>query len=154
MDRRGQPRCSQCPDRDDRDPLAVLAETIGQVDPSLPAQTITAAARRVFSRPAKLRQLAWAIEDQPELLAGDGARAPIPGVLRLIGELCDAGAQVITRPAARAASASSSFTAGSTGCGAVAPALPGPGRSPAPGAEQCARQPSATSTAGRRARTA
>jgi hypothetical protein len=98
-DRRGRPRCSQCPERDDRDPLAVLAGTVRQLDPSLPAGTITAAARRVFSRPAKLRQLAWVIEDEPELLAGGGARAPIPGVLRLIDELCDAGAQALARPA-------------------------------------------------------
>ena len=98
-DRRGQPRCGRCPDRDDRDPLAVLTETIGQLDSSLPAETIAAAARRVFYRPAKLRQLAWVIEDEPGLLTGGGARAPIPGVLRLIDELCDAGAQAITRPA-------------------------------------------------------
>jgi uncharacterized protein YidB (DUF937 family) len=98
-DRRRQPRCSQCPDRDDRDPLAVLTETIRRLDPSLPAETISAAACRVFSRPAKQRQLAWAIEDEPELLTGGGARAPIPGVLRLIDELCGAGAQALTRPA-------------------------------------------------------
>ena len=98
-DRRGQPRCGRCPDRDDRDPLAVLTQTVRQLDPSLPAETITAAACRVFSRPAKLRQLAWAVEDEPGLLTGGGARAPMPGVLRLIDELCDAGAQAVTRPA-------------------------------------------------------
>jgi hypothetical protein len=98
-DRRGQPRCSGCPERDDRDPLAVITETVHQLDPSLPAETIIAAACRVFCRPAKLRQLAWAIEDEPGLLTGGGARAPIAGVLRLIDELCDAGAQTVTRPA-------------------------------------------------------
>ena len=35
----------------------------------------------------------------PSLLTGDGAQAPMPGVLRLIDELCQAGAQNITRPA-------------------------------------------------------
>jgi hypothetical protein len=99
LDRQGRRRCSQCPDRDDRDPLAALTETVRRLDPSLPAETITAAACRVFSRPAKLRQLAWVLEDAPQLLTGDGARAPIPGVLRLIDELCDAGAQALTRPA-------------------------------------------------------
>ncbi len=98
-DRKGHPRCAQCPDRDDRDPLAILAAMITTVDPSLPADVITAAARQVFSKPAHLRKLAWAIEEDPGVLTGGGARAPIGGVLRLIGELCDAGAEAIIRPA-------------------------------------------------------
>jgi hypothetical protein len=98
-DRRGQPRCQRCPDEDDRDPLVLLADTVTTLDPSLPAQVVTAAAGRVFARPAKLRQLAWVIQDTPTLLTGGGAHAPIPGVLRLIDQLCDAGAQTITRPA-------------------------------------------------------
>lgn len=99
LDRQGRPRCDRCPDDDDRDPLVLLADEVTTLDPSLTAQIVTAAAARVFSRPAKLRQLAWVIEDAPTLLTGDGALAPIPGVLRLIDELCDAGAQTITRPA-------------------------------------------------------
>src|SRR6266511_3099177 len=99
LDRQGRPRCGGCPDQDGRDPLVVLAAVTTRLDPSLQASAVHAAARRVFSRPAKLRQLAWVIEDRPELLTGAGAKAPIPGVLRLIDELCDAGAQTITRPA-------------------------------------------------------
>jgi hypothetical protein len=99
LDRQGRPRCQRCPDEDDRDPLALLADTVTTLEPSLPAHIVTAAAGRVFSRPAKLRQLAWTIEATPTLLTGDGAHAPIPGVLRLIEELCDAGAQTIIRPA-------------------------------------------------------
>jgi hypothetical protein len=53
----------------------------------------------LFSRPSKLRRLAWIVENDPNLLTGDGARAPAPGVLLLIDQLCDAGAQTITRPA-------------------------------------------------------
>jgi hypothetical protein len=96
-DREGQPRCARCPDRDDRDPLAVLAAAVTAADPSLTADTVTAAAQRVFSKTANLRKLAWAIEGNPSLLAGGGARAPIMGVLRLIDEL--AGAENIIRPA-------------------------------------------------------
>jgi hypothetical protein len=99
VDRQGRPRCSHCPDRDDRDPLTVLAATVRELDPSLPAATITVAARRVFSRPGKLRQLAWAVETRPELLTGAGSQAPMPGVLRLIDELRDAGAQAVVQPA-------------------------------------------------------
>ena len=98
-DREGQPRCARCPDRDDRDPLAVLAAAVAAADPSLTADTVTAAAQRVFSKTANLRKLAWAIEGNPGLLAGGGARAPITGVLRLIDELAGAGAENIIRPA-------------------------------------------------------
>lgn len=99
VDRKGQPRCKQCPDRDSRDPLAVLAATITAADPSLTAHTVSAAARQVFSKPAYLQKLAWVIEEDPGLLSGGGAHAPIGGVLRLIDELCDAGAQAVIRPA-------------------------------------------------------
>jgi hypothetical protein len=99
VDRQGRPRCRQCPDDDDRDPGVVLAEVITRLEPSLPAERIAAAACRAQPGPAKLRRLAWAIEDAPGLLTGDGAHAPMPGVLRLIDELCGAGAQNIVRPA-------------------------------------------------------
>lgn len=99
VDRRGQPRCGHCPDRDDRDPLVVLAASVTAADPSLPAHVVSAAAQRVFSKPAYLQKLAWVIEENPGLLTGGGAHAPIGGVLRLIDELCDAGARAVTRPA-------------------------------------------------------
>ncbi len=79
LDREGQPRCARCPDRDDRDPLAVLAAVVTVADPSLTADTVAAAALRVFSKPSNLRKLAWAVEENPGLLTGDGARAPVMG---------------------------------------------------------------------------
>jgi hypothetical protein len=99
LDRREQPRCRQCPEPDDRDPLAVLAEVITMLEPTLPPDAVPAAIHRVFSKRGHLLRLAWAVEDRPDLLTGNGALAPMPGVLRLIDELCDAGAQTITRPA-------------------------------------------------------
>jgi hypothetical protein len=99
VDRQGRPRCRQCPDDDDRDPVEILAGVITDLEPSLPVERIAAAAWRVQPAPAKLRRLAWVIEDTPGLLTGDGAHAPTPAVLRLIEELCDAGAQAIIRPA-------------------------------------------------------
>ena len=39
-----------------------LAATVTAVDPSLTAEAISAAAQRVFSKPAHLQKLAWAIE--------------------------------------------------------------------------------------------
>jgi hypothetical protein len=98
-DRRGQPRCDRCPDRDDRDPVAALAQLIHRVDQSLSPDTAATAVRRVFSRTGNIQHLAWVLTEQPGLLTGNGARASIPAVLRLIDELCDAGAQQIVRPA-------------------------------------------------------
>lgn len=99
LDRGGQPRCQHCPDDPDRDPLVVLADAVALLDPSLPAQAVVDAALRVFTRPAKLRQLAWAVEANPKLLTGEGAAAPLMGVLRLVDELIASGAQTIVRPA-------------------------------------------------------
>ena len=98
-DRQGRPRCGQCPDGDDRDPVAVITGVVTAVDPLLAPDVIAAAARRVFARPAQLRKLAWVLEDEPGLLTGGGARAPIPAVLRLIDELRGAGDGKIIHPA-------------------------------------------------------
>jgi len=98
-DRAGQPRCDRCPDHDERDPLIVLTAITIRLDPSLSAATVADATRRVFARQGNLRRLAWAIEDTPSLLTGDGALAPTAAVLRLIDELVAAGAQTIVRPA-------------------------------------------------------
>ena len=98
LDRQGRPRCGQCRDPDARDPLLVLTSVVQGLDPSLSAQVIASAASRVFARASQLRRLAWVVEDQPGLLTGDGAQAPVPGVLRLIDYLCEAGAEKITRP--------------------------------------------------------
>ena len=99
LDREGRPRCSRCPDADGRDPLLTLITVITTLEPSLPVEDITTAIGRVFSRPSYLQRLAWAIEDRPELLTGQSAQAPMHGVLRLIDELREAGAQAIIRPA-------------------------------------------------------
>jgi len=99
LDRQGRPRCSRCPEHDDRDPLLILTEVISTLDSDLTADVISAGIHRVFSKRGHLQHLAWAIEARPDLLTGQGAHAPMPAVLRLIDELCDAGAQTITRPA-------------------------------------------------------
>jgi len=98
-DRQGRPRCSQCPDRDTRDPLLVLVEVITMTDPGLPAEAVTAAIEATVTKQAHLQKLAWLLQDKPGLLTGDGAEAPSPVVLRLIGALCEAGAARIRRPA-------------------------------------------------------
>jgi hypothetical protein len=98
-DRQGRPRCSKCPDRDSRDPLAALVEIIVMADPGLPAEAAAAAIEATVSKQAHLQKLAWLLHDKPGLLTGDGAKAPFPAVLRLIDALCEAGAVRIRRPA-------------------------------------------------------
>jgi hypothetical protein len=50
-DRTGQPRCAQCPDTDDRDPITVIHNLITELDPQADRETIAAAVRRSTSRP-------------------------------------------------------------------------------------------------------
>jgi hypothetical protein len=76
FDRHGRLRCSQCPGSDDCDPLAILTEVISGLEPSLPTGAVTAAASRVFARPAKLRQ-PQAEADQPGL-SGRQVGRPLP----------------------------------------------------------------------------
>ena len=101
--------------------MAVLTEVITRLEPSLAAGRIAAAARRAQQGPAKLRRLTWAIEDAPGLLTGDGVHAPMPAVLRLIDELCDAGARPSPVRRARGAAGSSGWPSGSAGSGWARP---------------------------------
>jgi len=97
-DRGGKPRCSRCPP-DDGDPAALITGIVTSADPSLAAGTVTSAVMAAAPRAGQRRQLAWTLQDRPGLLTGDGAEAPVPAVLRLIDQLCDAGAQAVVHPA-------------------------------------------------------
>jgi hypothetical protein len=98
-DRAGKPRCHQCPPGDGRDPVALITEVVASVDPSLPAGAVTAAVVSAVPRAGQRWPLAWALQDRPGLLTGDGAEAPVPAVLRLVDRLCDAGARAVVHPA-------------------------------------------------------
>ena len=99
LDRAGRPRCGRCPERDGRDPVAVIAALITAMDPAADPGVIAAAARQAASRPSGQRKLAWALESNPELLTGSGHLTPVLAVLRLIGLLNDAGITAVTAPA-------------------------------------------------------
>ena len=58
-------------------------KVVAAVDPALPAALVTAAVTTAAARAGQRSQLAWALQDQPGLLTGAGARAPVPSVLRL-----------------------------------------------------------------------
>lgn len=98
-DRHGRPRCGQCRDQDPRDPAAVLVEVITSIDPDVTANAARMAITATVTKPAHLQKLVWVLQETPELLTGEGAKAPVPMVLRLIDALCEAGATIIRRPA-------------------------------------------------------
>lgn len=98
-DRAGGPRCRQCPDTDDRDPIAVIHKLITELDPLVEADTVAAAVRQCAPRPSYQQKLAWALETQPGLLTGDGHLAPLRAILRLVELLHTAGVAGIVRPA-------------------------------------------------------
>jgi hypothetical protein len=98
-DRAGQPRCAQCPPDEERDPTELIVDLVNSADPTLPAELVVEAVTAAVPRPRQRQQLAWALQDRPDLLTGAGAEAPIPSVLRLIDRLCDTGARMIIHPA-------------------------------------------------------
>lgn len=98
-DRQQRPHCRQCPLPDEQDPTDVVFEIVSRIDPMLDVQTVQASVRAAAPQPGQRRRLAWALDKQPELLTGAGARAPVPTVLRLIDALIDAGANGIVAPA-------------------------------------------------------
>jgi hypothetical protein len=96
-DREGRARCVAC--QSVGDPIQLVIEVVTTIDAAIPAESVAAAACAAAPQSGQRRQLAWALQDRPELLTGAGAEAPIPSVLRLIDALVDAGVQGIVRPA-------------------------------------------------------
>jgi hypothetical protein len=78
--------------------VATVLEVVTGIDPALSTDTVRTAISAAVSQVGQPNQLAWALTDRPELLTGAGAPAPVPSVLRLIDQLCDAGATRIVRP--------------------------------------------------------
>jgi len=80
--------------------MEIILAVLAAADPGISAETVTAAVMAVTSRSGQRRQLAWALEDRPELLTGAGGEAAAPSVLRFIDVLCSKGATGIVRPPA------------------------------------------------------
>ena len=98
-DRHGRPRCGQCPDHASGDPVADLVALVTSIDPGLSADAAATAITATAAKTAHVHKLVWVLDATPGLLTGDGAQAPFPMVLRLIDQLCAAGATVVRRPA-------------------------------------------------------
>lgn len=97
-DREGEPRCSQCPPDDGGDPVEIIVDVVTGIDPTLSADVVATAVHAAVPQAGQCHQLAWALQDRPELLIGAGAEAPVPSVLRLIDKLCAAGSTGLVRP--------------------------------------------------------
>jgi hypothetical protein len=98
-DRAGQPRCAKCPDADGRDPVTVIFGIITGLDPQASRDAVAAAVRRSAPRSSYQQKLAWALEDRPGLLTGEGHLAPLRAIPRLVDALHAAGVAGIVRPA-------------------------------------------------------
>jgi hypothetical protein len=98
-DRAGQPRCAKCPDVDGRDPVTVIHGIITGLDPRAGRETVATAVRRSAPRPSYQQKLAWALEERPGLLTGEGHLAPLRAIPRFIGLLHAAGVAGIALPA-------------------------------------------------------
>ncbi|MEU3283105.1 hypothetical protein [Streptomyces antibioticus] len=99
-DRKGLPRCSMCPDHDDRDPVTVVHELITAIAPGADRDAVAEALRRTApDRPHYRRRVVWAVEENPRLLTGEGYLAPHRAILKFIDLLHEAGVAGIVRPA-------------------------------------------------------
>lgn len=97
--RDGQAYCQFCGPPEAVDPVEAVVRVVTAIDPSLTAEVVAAAVRDAARQPGQRRKLAWALQDRPGLLTGDGAAAPVAAVLRLIDALAGSGATMIVRPA-------------------------------------------------------
>jgi hypothetical protein len=97
LDRHGRPHCERCP-LQDGDSTEALLKVLAELEPALGKDKVVAALQQAAKLASGRRRIAWAIVDHPELLAGQGASAPVPGVLRFIDALHQAGAGAVILP--------------------------------------------------------
>ncbi|MEU5082993.1 MULTISPECIES: hypothetical protein [Streptomyces] len=98
-DRKGLPRCSMCPDHDDRDPATVIHTVINTIAPGADRDVVAEALRRSAPhRPHYRQRVVWALEENPRLLTGEAHLSPHRAILKFIDLLHEAGVAGIVRP--------------------------------------------------------
>jgi hypothetical protein len=80
------------------DPVTDMLAVVEQIEPAMGAEVILGALEQSAARPDGRRRIAAAVTDQPDLLTGQGAHAPFPGVLRFISALAREGAVAVAEP--------------------------------------------------------
>jgi hypothetical protein len=128
LDRDGQPRCAQCCDIDDRDPISVIHSVVADLDPQVDRHAVAAAVDQSCRQRAYQQKLAWAIESDPALLTGEAHRAPLRVIPRFVERLHAAGVAGIVLPTCPGCHRLSVSTSRSTEFESAAPAS----RTPAP----------------------
>ncbi|MFI5067375.1 MAG: hypothetical protein ACHP9Z_25800 [Streptosporangiales bacterium] len=83
---------------DPGDPAGALLALMAKLEPALSPEVILGALGQAAARPDGRRRIAAAVAGQSELLTGQGAGAPFPGVLRFISALARAGATAVVEP--------------------------------------------------------
>jgi hypothetical protein len=83
---------------DSGDPAGILLALMAELEPSLSPEAILGALDQAAARRDGRCRIASAVIAEPELLTGEGARAPVPGVLRFISALARAGAAAVVEP--------------------------------------------------------
>jgi len=98
-DGQGRPLCQRCKRGLGADAASVVAQLVAAIDPDLAADVVAAAVTAAAPQSGQRARLAAALTARPDLLTGAGAHSPVPAVLRLIEQLCAAGATGVVRPA-------------------------------------------------------
>jgi len=80
------------------DPVGSLLALMAALDPALDEAAVLAALGQAAAGPDGRRRIAAAVTARPGLLTGQGASAPLPGVLRFITALARAGATAVVEP--------------------------------------------------------
>ncbi|MCY1141454.1 hypothetical protein OWR29_25945 [Actinoplanes sp. Pm04-4] len=62
IDRDGQPRCPQCCDVDQRDPISVIHRVVAELDPRIERETIVSAVNQCCRQGGYQQKLAWACQ--------------------------------------------------------------------------------------------
>ena len=139
---------------DSRDPVAVIHGIIAELDPGVSRDTVAAAVRHSAPRPSYQQKLAWALEDRPALLTGEGHLAPLRAIPRFIEALQPLASPASSVLRAAAVTGSCASTSRWTGYGSAGRASRTPASSSALAAEPAASQSPAMTRTGRCARTA
>ena len=80
------------------DQAGALLALMAGLEPALSTEAVLGALGQAAARPDGQRRIAAAVVAQPDLLTGQGARAPLPSVLRFISALARAGAAAVVEP--------------------------------------------------------
>ncbi|WP_280302276.1 hypothetical protein [Nocardia abscessus] len=89
-DREGRPRCELCPPDPGVDHLEVLCDLIVALDPSTDREALREVIVKTVRQGARRRQLAWDLQDQPQLLTGQAVQGSLT-VRRMVAALVEFG---------------------------------------------------------------